>query len=180
MNDKPGEGCHMQMKHPDTRRATIGDVMPNAVNMRIVVLLNDAYFGDRRGRSIREIKHMTGSRDLTKLKAEISLTEGEKVLPPSLAEYLLVEAAVLNIERDDNGQREHHIKDREYLCGDLLEPFDDPSCALTICPENNQWLIHTRDGAPWIYCFLPDGIAQAVLEKEPDLVEGIERSFPYS
>lgn len=170
----------LEIRYPDARHASLGEVMPHVDDMRIIVLLNDAYFDEKRVQSIQELKNLVGIDSLAKLKADITLTEGKKLLPSSLINGLSGDFKSLNIERDDCGHRECWKMDFSYIAGSLLEPFDDPVGVFTIVPENEGWLIHTRDDEPWIYCLLPDHLAQRLIENEPDIAEEVENSFPYS
>lgn len=173
----------LEMRCPNSRHACLEDVMPHVEGMTIIVVLNDAYLDDERVRSIQELKRITDRDSLAKLKAEFVLTEGEKVLPNSLIkaiEGLSDDIKTLNVQRDDCGDKEYWKIDFPYLKGGLLEPFDDPVGAFTIVPENEGWLIHTRDDEPWIYCLLPEQLARGLLDSEPDIAEEIINSFPYS
>lgn len=170
----------MQIRYPNSRHASLGDVMPDVDNMRIIVLLNDAYLNNKRVRSIRDLRSITGVNNLAKLKSNFVLIEGEKVLPPAFVEKLLSGVKTLNIEREYCGDVEHYEKCSQYLSGDLLEPFDEPVGTFTIFPEQATWLIHTRDDEPWIYCLLPDSLGSSLLDNNPDMTEEIERSFPYT
>lgn len=170
----------MQIKYPNSRHASLGDVMPDVDDMRIIVLLNDAYLNNKKVRSIRELKSITGVDNLARLKSSFALIEGEKVLPDDFVEKLLSGAKTLNIEREYLGDVEHFAKCSQYLSGDLLEPFDEPIGTFTILPEQATWLIHTRDNEPWIYCLLPDSLGSSLLDNNPDMTEEITRDFPYN
>ena len=171
------------MRYPNSRHTRIGDVMPHVEGMTTIVVLNDAYLDDERVHSIQELKRITELDSLAKVKTESILTEGEKVLPNSLVKAikeLSDDFKALNVERDDCGDKEYWKTDFSYLNGSLLEPFDDPVGAFTIVPENESWLIHTRDDEPWIYCLLTEQLARVLLDSEPDIAEKINSSFPYS
>ncbi|WP_299968699.1 hypothetical protein [uncultured Roseobacter sp.] len=148
--------------------------------MSFVVVITDAYCKDRRLRSIQDLKRFTGLEDLAQLKKEICLIEGKKMLPAALAKELMATAATVDVVHDDYGVIDHFTFDNRYLSEELLGRFECPVGAFTIYAPEQDWIVHTRDDEAWMYCLLPEAMAQYLVDVDPDVAEIVSGSFPYN